>query len=239
MANKEKKMESVKKIFILHGWTYTTDKWTDSVLRLNNAGYEVRILPVPGLTGAIDSVWTLDDYIGWLDKQLRAEVRPILIGHSNGGRIALAFAARYPDKLGKLILVASAGIYHNELSLRVKRVVFGALAKLGRTLTTSRVARGFLYKLAGESDYKNATPQMRETMNNLITVDLTDRLDSIVTPTLLIWGDDDKLTPIGDGIKIKTLIKNSEMYVINSAGHSPHFTHVTEVTRRIINYLQS
>jgi pimeloyl-ACP methyl ester carboxylesterase len=43
----------------------------------------------------------------------------VLLGHSNGGRIALAFAEKYPDKVKQLVLIDSAGIYHNEFSIRL------------------------------------------------------------------------------------------------------------------------
>ena len=191
-------------------------------------------LQVPGLTAETDRVWTLNDYVEWLNGIISKErEKPIVIGHSNGGRIAIAFAAKYPDKLKYLILIGSAGIYHNELPMRIKRFVFKNIAKLGRKLTSSETLRELLYKLAGESDYKNATPQMRQTIANLISVDLTLLLTKITTPTLLIWGERDKLTPLTDGKLMHKLIKNSQLYQLKSAGHSPQYTHTKEIAEKI------
>ena len=193
------------------------------------AGFEVVQLAVPGLTEATDQVWTLEDYVEWLKDKLSAEQHPTVIGHSNGGRIALAFAAKYPDKIGRLILIDSAGIYHNELAIRIKRSAFASAARIGKKISSSEVLRKILYKLAGESDYKNAPPLMRKTMANLIAVDLTPQLAEITTPTLIIWGRHDKATPLSDGQLMNKLIKNSELYIIEGAAHSPHFTNTKEV----------
>ena len=55
---------------------------------------------------------TLEEYVEWLRSKLADERDVVLIGHSNGGRIAIAFADRYPEKISKLILIDSAGIVH-------------------------------------------------------------------------------------------------------------------------------
>lgn len=228
-------MGSIKKIFILHGWTYTTDKWLKFMKLIPENDFTPTLLQVPGLTAETDRVWTLNDYVEWLNGIISKEKeKPIVIGHSHGGRIAIAFAAKYPDKLKYLILIDSAGIYHNELPMRIKRFVFKNIAKLGKRLTSSETLQGLLYKLARESDYKNATPQMRQTMANLISVDLTPLLTKITTPTLLIWGEQDTLTPLTDGKLMHTRIKNSELYTIKSAGHSPHYTHTKEIVQKIV-----
>jgi pimeloyl-ACP methyl ester carboxylesterase len=225
----------MKKIFIIHGWTYTTSKWDNFVVLVKAAGFEPVMLHVPGLTESTDKVWTLDDYVEWLGENLENESNPVVIGHSNGGRIALAFAAKYPEKLKLLILIDSAGIYHNELPIRIKRFIFGAAAKVGKKITSSESIRKILYKLAGEKDYKNANPQMRKTMANLISVDLSERLDKIIAPTLIIWGAKDKATRLADGGLLHKMIKASEFFVLKDAGHSPHFTHAGIVSRKILD----
>ncbi len=233
-------MGSIKKIFVLHGWTNTTDKWLKFMKLIPENDFTPVLLQVPGLTTETDRVWTLNDYVEWLNGIISKErEKPIAIGHSNGGRIAIAFAAKYPDKLKYLILIDSAGIYHNELPMRIKRFVFKNIAKLGKKLTSSETLRELLYKLAGESDYKNATPQMRQTMANLISVDLTLLLAKITTPTSLIWGERDKLTPLTDGKLMHKLIKNSQLYQLKSAGHSPHYTHAKEIVQKIVEKIQN
>jgi len=227
-------MGTMKKIFILHGWTNNTDKWQKALILLEEKRYEVTLLNIPGLTGDIDRPWDLNDYVDWLDKTLSKEKdKPILIGHSNGGRIAIAYSAKHPEKIKHLILIDSAGVYHNELPIRLKRFVFNNVAKIGKKLTSSDKLRNVLYKLARENDYKDANPLMRETMANVISVDITSTLDKITIPTLIIWGEQDTLTPIGDAKLMHKLIKNSKFYVVKSTRHSPQYTHPEEVVKKI------
>ena len=231
-------MGTVKKIFIVHGWTYTTNKWDEFVAILRSAGFEPMMLQVPGLTEATDKVWTLDDYMEWLKEKLQNQDNPVVVAHSNGGRIAIALAAKHSQIISRLILVSSAGIRHNELPIKIKRAVFGTAAKLGKKITSSTLLRKFLYKLAGENDYKNATESMRKTMANLISIDLTSELSKISTPTLIIWGANDKATPVSDGKLMQKLITGSKLHIIEKAAHSPHFTHAKEVSEKILNFIK-
>lgn len=235
LANQEAKMGTIKKIYILHGWTDSTHKWNPFIGLMKMNDFTPVLLNVPGLSenSKIDKAWTLDDYVEWLNETLGSE-KAIIVGHSNGGRIALAFAVKYPDKLRYLILIDSAGIYHNEFPIRFKRFVFGIIAKLGKKITKSEKLRALLYKVTRESDYKDAIPQMRQTMINLIFSDLTSSLSQITAPTLIIWGKLDKSTPLSDGKLMHSHIKSSKLVLINDARHSPQFTHAHEVSQKIV-----
>lgn len=241
MATKERAMGTIK-IVILHGWSYSAKgvdplkKWDPFIEGLKIKGYQPSLLKIPGLTKNLTAVWNLEKYVEWLNEEIKND-RVVLIGHSNGGRIALAFAQKYPQKVSQLILINSAGIYHNELPIRIKRFVFKNLAKLGKKISTSENLRVLLYKLAREGDYKNATPVQRATMLNLIRTDLTSILNKISVPTLIIWGRQDKITPLSDGLTMHKLIKNSQLEVIDEARHSPQFTHPEEVAKKIHEHL--
>lgn len=229
-------MGAVKEILVLHGWATSIEKWGPFVKLLSEKGIKPIIPLVPGLTKKISQPWTLNDYVSWLKKMVGTK-KITLLGHSNGGRIALAFARKYPQNLKKLILIDSAGIYHNELPIRVKRAIFKTLAKIGKKITPSNKLRDLLYKLTKESDYKNADKVQQQTMVNLISQDLTPILTKIKTPTLIIWGKDDKTTPLSDGKLMKQLIPDSQLKIIADSKHSPQFTHPKEVIRIINEYL--
>lgn len=233
MAKKEKTMATVKKIYVLHGWTYNIDKWQKFTDLMGKYGFGVQLLEIPGLTAKSNKVWTLDDYVTWLSKELN-EKDIILVGHSNGGRIAAAYAAKYPKKIKHLILIDSAGIYHNELPIRLKRLLFKNIVAIGKKFTQSEKLRRFVYKLARERDYHDATVEMRKTMANLISLDITSLLVKIVSPTLVIWGDLDNVTPITDAYKIRNNIRNSKLVVISGAGHSPHYSHPEDTAKKIM-----
>lgn len=216
--------------YILHGWTYSIDKYKKISSLLSLKGLKTTILKVPGLTAKIEKSWDLNDYILWLKKIVNKEKdRVVLIGHSNGGRIAAAFASIYPKNLERLILIDCAGIPHDGLHAKLRLMFFSTLAKLGKKVSSSVLLKNLLYKMTGENDYNNATHFMKKTMTNLIKKDLSLSLTKITTPTLIVWGEYDKVTPLNDAKIIRRLIKDSKLHIIKGAKHSPHFTHAEEV----------
>jgi pimeloyl-ACP methyl ester carboxylesterase len=99
-----------------------------------------------------------------------------------------------------------------------------------------RLKKAF-YKLLGESDYKNASQNMKQTMINLLNSDKSLKPENIQTPTLIFWGKEDKITPVSDGRLLNRLIKNSEFFLIDNAHHSPQATNPEEVAEIIYEYI--
>ena len=235
--SKIRTVEMKKKIYILPGWAYDTKKWDIFVDKLDLVGFDCNVLKIPGLHLSIEKPWDINDYVEWLSKILKEEKSIVLLGHSNGGRIALSYILKYPDKVSNLILIDSAGIYHKDLSLRVKRLIFKYLAKTGKKFTKSESLKNLLYKFARENDYNVAPEVMKKTMQNLITHDLTPQLPKIKTNTLIIWGENDKTTTLSDGKLMNKKIHGSKFRMIEDARHSPQFTHSKIVVELIKNFL--
>lgn len=230
----------MNKVIVLHGWTKNPDKWQTFLDILKTKGINAEFPRVPGPTGGLDRVWKLENYIQWLKNITDKEKgKVILIGQSNGGRISLAFANLFPQKVEKLILIDSAGIYHNELPLKMKRIIFKAIAKIGRKLTSSKSMKDLLYKLARESDYKDLNKNSKQTMINLLNSDKELNISQTPTPTLIIWGANDKTTPLSDGILMNELIKNSKLKIIESARHSPQYTNPLEIANLITDFIKN
>lgn len=228
----------MNKTIILHGWTKNTDKWQPFLSELKSKKIDYIFPKIPGLTSELKEAWDLADYVEWLKEIVDKEKgKIVLVGHSNGGRIAIAFAIKYPQKIEKLILIDSAGIYHNELLHRIKLFVFKTIAKIGKKLTSSKKMEDLLYKLAREGDYKDNTPTVKQTMINLLNSNKSLDIPLVSNPTLIIWGKDDKITPLSDGISINNLIKNSKLETIEGAKHSPMHTHTKQVAKIIYEYL--
>jgi len=229
-------MGTLKKIVILHGWTYSLHKWVRFEDLLKKNGFEVELTKIPGLTKESSESWNLDKYANWLNELLeKHDDKVILLGHSNGGRIAINYAVKYPDKLEKLILIDSAGIFHNEFPTRLKRIVFKEISKIGKKFTRSNIWRKVLYKFAREGDYENANENMKKTMTDLIYTDLTPVLGEVKTPTLIIWGENDHVTSVKDAYLMNKLISGSKLHVVKGAKHSPFFTNSDEVVEIIKN----
>lgn len=228
-----------KRLYILHGWAYETSKWQPFMEQLRAADFELELLQIPGLTTEpLLAAWTIEDYVNWLDG-IVGKGPAIIMGHSNGGRIALNYAVRFPAKVERLILIDSAGIPPTGLKSTVKRSILKGMAKTGKLLTKSPKARQLLYKVAREGDYFQASEVMRQTMANLLASDKHLQVQNVSVPTTLIWGSADTATPLKDGVTMQKKLPKASLNIIDEARHSPQFTHPEKVVEIIKEALRS
>jgi len=230
----------MSKVYILHGWAvsqFNQQKWQPLIDDLTDQGIKAVFLPIPGLTSPLTEVWELADFIKWLAQTL-PDQPVILLGHSFGGQLAAAFAASHPDRVQKLILIASSGVRDHSLPAVFKRTVFLFLAKVGKLFFKNEILRKLLYRAAREQDYLNAPPLLRRSMSNILDTEIDQELPKVKCPTLLIWGRQDRVTPLWLGQFFHQKISHSQLAVIEKARHSPQFTHVSEVTQLITKFVK-
>jgi pimeloyl-ACP methyl ester carboxylesterase len=214
-----------------------TDKWQPLIKQLKAHGLNVHFWPLPGLATAPKQPLALADYVAWLRKKTKNLKSFNLLGHSFGGQLAIRFARLHPDKVSKLILIDSAGLIDDSLTKVIKRLVFKTLAKAGRSLTDSTRLRQLLYRLVRETDYYEAAPTQRETMKNILEEEVRADLPLVKTPTLIIWGTADRVTPVKFGQLLASTIPNSKLAIISGARHSAVYTHPQEVTRLVQEFI--
>lgn len=214
-------------IVLLHGWGGSSASLEKLQDFLAGAGFKVINLDLPGF-GESDiptKPLKLEDYVEYLAQTLTALKleKPVLLGHSFGGKISMLYAKTYPNKISSLILVNASGIKpNNELkknTLYYPTKVFGSVFDLPLLKQIKPLIRKLYYKLVvGEHDYVKSGP-MQETMKNIIARDLDDELKDIKTPTLVIWGEKDKDTPLWQGQKLATEINDARLEVVADATH--------------------
>jgi len=227
-------------IYGLHGWSVGGDtqaKWQPMVESLAKVNIELKMLVIPGLDTPLHQVWTIDDYVNWLAATLPN--KPVwLLGHSFGGQLSIRFASLHTNRVRGLILIDSAGIRDVSFKMNLKRNIFGSLAQLGKGLRGVNSVRGVFYRIIREHDYLEAPPELRATMSNVILYDVLLDLPKIECQTEIIWGKDDKVTPLWMGRQIHDKLPNSQLTIINSARHSPQFTHHNQVCRLVSTALK-
>jgi pimeloyl-ACP methyl ester carboxylesterase len=226
-------------IYLLHGWSVNQlnkNKWQPLIDQLAALGVKTVFLPIPGLTAPLNEVWDLPDFINWLAKSLPNQP-VILLGHSFGGQLAAAFAARYSSRVDKLILIDSSGVRDHSFFAVTKRTIFLLMAKVGKLLFKNEKLRKFLYRAAREQDYLNAPPLLRRSMSNILDAEIGAELASIKCETLLIWGQNDRVTPLWLGKFFHRQISKSKLRVIDEARHSPQFTHTQQVAQLVADFV--
>ena len=132
-----------------------------------------------------------------------------LIGHSFGGRVAILVSVFCKTRVNKLVLVDSAGLKpKRKLSYHLKRVSYKLRKKLKMNV-----------EKFGSSDYKALPPNMKRTFINIVKTYLDDYLEGVEARTLIIFGENDKETPVYMAKRFKKKIKNSKLFIMENAGH--------------------
>jgi pimeloyl-ACP methyl ester carboxylesterase len=210
-------------VLVLHGWGASIEAVYPILTGLSSVATVYAFdLPGHGQSALPPEPWGVEEYQRFVAAFMdRLEIeRPTILGHSNGGRIAIRMAATEPQRAARLVLVDSAGI-RPKRTLRYYRRV--GMAKVGKYAARYLGAPGerLRARIVGHvasADYA-AAGEMRPTLVRLVNSDLREYLPRIAVPTLLVWGADDTDTPIADGRLMEKLIPDAGMVVLDGAGH--------------------
>ncbi len=236
------KVGTGKSILLLHGWGDSSDTFKSLIVDLSRS-YECISLNLPGF-GASEipkSAYDLQKYaetISEFTKKVGCENPAAIIGHSNGGAIALKAVASHLINPEKLILLASSGVRsdksYQKMALRLGAKIAKVPLSVAPRHTRDNVKRKVYGKL-GSDLY--VAEHMKETFKNVVSEDILDSIGGVSMPTLLLYGENDDATPVTYGVKIANKIPKSEMVVIKDAGHFLHQSHASEVLSYIKRFL--
>ncbi len=223
----------MKKLYIIHGWTYTTEPWNKTLEILRNE-YDIKVemLNVPGLTANSKKVWTIEEYVNWADRNIPDGA--VALGHSNGGRILLNLCSTKPEKLEHLVLLDAAGVYEENKKRDVSRKV----SKIFAPLKKSALLRKIFHKILGASDYERAPENMKKTLSNMLESDKNLDISKVKTKTTILWGEKDTITPLRQGEKMHGLIENSELVTYKNWTHAPYIVDPSGLARAINKALE-
>ncbi|MEK7594516.1 MAG: alpha/beta hydrolase [Patescibacteria group bacterium] len=232
-----------KLVLLLHGWGDSAKGLSTLASQLSQQ-YTVLALDLPGFGASQPpkDVWDLDNYSSFLNKLLdKVDLgQPYaVIGHSNGGALALRATSLGNLKPERLVLLAASGVRTGGGG---KRLFVKLLAKTGNIATIwmpERYRQGLrksLYGAAG-SDMLVA-PGLEETFKKTVRQDVQADAANINIPSLLIYGRDDKAVPLADGEKYHSLMGNSKLVILDEAEHFVHIDKPTEVFNLIEEFLQ-
>ncbi len=206
-------------VLFLHGWGAPAETYRLMLDHL--AGYCRVVAPdLPGFGGSAEPAapWTVDDYTDWTAAFATALglQKMTIINHSFGGRISIKLLSRRP-----VPLTVERAVFMDAAGIRPKRSA-GYYIKVYSYKAAKRLCPPLARKMQGKTgstDYRQASPLMRQTMVKCINEDLTHLLSAVAVPTLLIWGSADTATPLSDGQLMEKTIPDAGLVVLEGAGH--------------------
>ena len=222
-----------KRLLLLHGWGSSLQSFI-SIVNPLSAAFQVLLVDLPGFgqsplparaLGINEYAQAVESFIETLGIE---EI--FVLGHSFGGAVAISLAA-HSRRVKKIILEDSSGIRIKPISLKLKILLFKFIKKI-----TPLSAQENLRRLFGSSDYQQAGP-LKDTLVKVVNEDLRPNLSKVTAPTLIIWGENDKETPIKHARALKEGILNSEITVIKNSGHFPHLDNPTIFVETVIKFL--
>lgn len=226
-----------KHILFIHGLGSSADRWLDIPDALSLHFHAIAI-DLPGFGGS-DKPSTMNytikefrEFIVSLMKEIRiGDGKTRIIGHSLGGYIAAEVAIEYKSLVQKLVLIDSSGMLRqptpllkqylkaamNPSKVAVRKVFERMVAD--PTRVSSNLVEGFINRI----NHPNAKYAFRLTLANSANTQIgLSRLKMIRNiPTLIVWGSEDRVIPLEHSRLFKETIKDSQIAIIQDAGHAP------------------
>lgn len=198
-----------KPIIFLHGWEANHNTFNSLINKIND-NYQLYLIDLPGFGNTkINRFLSIYDVVDILHKFiLKLNIsNPILICHSYGGRLGIIYSSKY--KVKALVLISSHGVKLKQKGFkRIKYYIYKQFKKFNINLNL------------GSLDYKNSSGIKRKMLLDTVNKDLTNEMNLINIPTILIYGTNDKDTPINPiGNYINSHIKNSILFPIKDSSH--------------------
>lgn len=192
----------------------------------------------------LDGLWDLLLYYDDLFAALELK-RFDLVGHCFGGMVAAEYAATYPDRVGKLVLIDALGLWNEnypvadhllstapvQAKMRFHDLGNAAVAEQISVPSEPAAAQAALVKrflaLGSTAQFIHPIPERG----------LHRRLRRITAETLIVWGAEDRLTPRPYADDFAAGIKGSRVAVIADAGHTPQLEQRSVVSDRVRDFL--
>lgn len=243
---------SAPSVLLLHGWGSSAENMASIARALAPEYHVVNVdLPGHGFSPAPEEPMGVPEYAALLAQMIDAEVGgPVaVIGHSNGGRIALFMASHdnYKRHIGRMVLISPSGVTpHRSARFYARRAIattlkapFALLPQRLREFGLDWLRHSLVWRAIGSSDYRALEGAMRETFVKTVTYHLDERVRNVDAPTLLFWGDRDTAISRRQMRFLEENIPDAGLIVLENAGHYAYadaFGTFIAATRKFLEY---
>jgi pimeloyl-ACP methyl ester carboxylesterase len=238
-----------KILILLHGIGASAERWSRVIPSLSRYYH----LIIPDIIGfgysdkpAVE--YTLDFFINDFFKVFLDNLhisKASIIGSSFGGHVATEFAIRFNRMVEKLVLVSPAGMMKTSTPTLDKYImaalypVYEHVYEAFREMTydSDAVNEEIVMDFVNRMRLTNAKYAFMSTLLGIrYAPKLKDRLSNIIAPTLLVWGDNDKMIPL-EYAKEYNEIPKMELVVIKNCGHTPHVEKPIKFNEIVLRFL--
>lgn len=239
-------------ILFIHGLGSAADRWMKIPETLSD--YHTIAVDLPGF-GESDKpanmAYTIEEFRKFIVSFLKDisinDEKTTIVGHSLGGYIASEVAIQNQDYLNQLVLIDSSGML-NEPTPILKEYLNAAINPTKENVrktfekmvadpkrVPSQLVEGFIRRI----NMPNAKEAFKSTLTNSATTQIgLDRLRLInKIQTLILWGVDDKVIPLEHSKIFKEKIPDSQLEIIDDAGHAPFAEKPDQVCKILKDFL--
>lgn len=227
-------------IIILHGLMGGLSNFEGVIDYFPPKGYKVIIpeLPVYTLPVLKTSVKSLSEFLHdfIIHKGLK-EV--ILLGNSLGGHVGLLYTKNHPEYVKGLVLTGSSGLYENNMGDGYpKRGDYDYIKKKSEDVFYDpKVATKEIVDEVYESvNDRNKLVRTLALAKSAIRHNMSKELPKMNTPTAIIWGAEDRVTPPNVAEEFNQLLPDSNLYWIKKCGHAPMMEHPDQFNQILKNW---
>lgn len=231
-------------LVLVHGLGGSWQNWLENIPHFARS-HRVIALDLPGFGASPMPGWqiSIESYGALLSTLCRTlDAGPIVLaGNSMGGFISAEVAVSEAALVQKLVLVSAAGVSHARMH-RAPAETVGRMTRAAaplalrhheRALRRPRL-RGWMIahilhrpallrrELLWEFIQSGLpAPGIVAAIRGLAGYDILERLEDVVTPTLVVWGHNDLVVPVRDGLEFARLIRDSRLVIFDRCGHVP------------------
>lgn len=216
--------ETPATVIALHGWGRNRSDWTTTL-----QGHDALALDLPGFgaTPAPDEGWSTTEYAEWLrqcldDAARQGGDRPVVVGHSFGGRVLVRLAATNPE-LVRGIVLSGVPLLRPQTTPSKPPFGFRAMRFLSKWHFISNERMEQERRKRGSADYIAAQGVMRDVLVKAVNEDYGDALDALAgsgLPVTMVWGEHDTAATVAMAEQARARIgENAELVVVPGSAH--------------------
>ena len=230
-------------LLYLHG-TFLGNLWLDFHLALTQQ-FHVFAPDTPGfgLTARPDWMRDMSDYVLYFRDLLDTLglEKVTLVGHSLGGWMAAELAVWYPERVEKLVLTNAAGIrvkgspIADLFAMNAQEVMMACFDDFAAAAPLMPAELNVDYMIG---QYRQLTTLASLAWNPSYDPKLERRLERITCPTLIVWGENDRLIPPVYAMTFQRAIPGSQVAMLSDTGHMPMFEKPQEWSKVISDFLR-